>query len=728
MRWLLMWLMVAAASAVAEDATANPIRRVVNLLQGLRGKIEEEGDKDKELYEKFMCNCDKTTSQLSTDVADGKEQLTRLAGRIEELSGSNAQLEAEIKEIEAELAEDEKSVEEATKVRNGEAKAFADEASGAKNSLGALDKAIAELRKGLGGESLLQTLRSTIGAASMSKVKDYLAQLDEAAQEAPTGGSAQILGVLEQMRDNMQANLDDATKDENEAVAVYEQLMASKGEEIKAAKTELDEKKSRLATQRQGKADAEEEIEDVKSGLQSDETMLIETKRGCKQRTEEFEGDQKQRMTEIQGIMETIKILNDDDTLELLKKTLPSPSFVQTSIETHDHRAHTVKQLLKKLSQPNRGYLSLLMLQSTTTLHQDKFAALKKMIQNMITDLKQEQHDEDHKRDYCKKDINAAEDDGKESEGTINVYKQKMAESETEQQNLAQGISKLKGEIQDIQDDQTLMTLQRKKENGEYSKTMSDLTVAVGLLKKAKDRLGAVFNGVKKGEGFLQTQGGAAPVADAAPSAEQQDSQMSDMLGLSFVQEDSQAGQMLEMDSGAAVGDELSQALLSEDGTSQQHKAQVAGPQSDKKAAGILVMLEELIGELKASQASAETQEKAAQGEYDNLMAESDEAKKIKKKDLTNKEALKSREKEIMMDLKKKKAEESEALHAIVSKLHALHDNCDKLLKEYYNRKKVRTGDVETLQQSIAILSGANLLQLGTRVRRVAQPFLEDSP
>ena len=40
------------------------------------------------------------------------------------------------------------------------------------------------------------------------------------------------------------------------------------------------------------------------------------------------------RAQEAVALAETIKILNDDDALDLFKKTLPSPSFLQLRTET----------------------------------------------------------------------------------------------------------------------------------------------------------------------------------------------------------------------------------------------------------------------------------------------------------------------------------------------------------------------------------------------------------
>eukprot|EP00446_Apocalathium_sp_SHHI-4_P002066 CAMPEP_0177189076 /NCGR_PEP_ID=MMETSP0367-20130122/20072_1 /TAXON_ID=447022 ORGANISM="Scrippsiella hangoei-like, Strain SHHI-4" /NCGR_SAMPLE_ID=MMETSP0367 /ASSEMBLY_ACC=CAM_ASM_000362 /LENGTH=80 /DNA_ID=CAMNT_0018636583 /DNA_START=61 /DNA_END=300 /DNA_ORIENTATION=- len=69
-------VLVAALAARADAAglrgrtalTVNPIRRVVTMLQGMQTKIVEEGKRDQELYDKFMCYCTTGAKDLAASV------------------------------------------------------------------------------------------------------------------------------------------------------------------------------------------------------------------------------------------------------------------------------------------------------------------------------------------------------------------------------------------------------------------------------------------------------------------------------------------------------------------------------------------------------------------------------------------------------------------------------------------------------------------------------------
>merc|ERR1712072_924723 len=124
------------------------------------------------------------------------------------------------------------------------------------------------------------------------------------------------------MRENFKENLEKALMEEEENIKIYDELMGSKGKEIGAAKKELEAKEGQIAAQVQGIADAKEEMDDTMIALKKDQAFLISLKKKCKAETELHEATKKTMMEEQKAIQETIKILNDDDALEMFKKTV----------------------------------------------------------------------------------------------------------------------------------------------------------------------------------------------------------------------------------------------------------------------------------------------------------------------------------------------------------------------------------------------------------------------
>merc|ERR1719428_2325592 len=200
MRCLIVCVMLLAPTlAELAESEGNPMRKIINLLQEMRKQVEADGEKRQEIFDKFMCYCETNTAKTQKNIEDQTASIDSLKSTIEELSGSNEQLKAEITEISEELAEDEEAVKEATKVRKSEADAFASESADMKTSIAALDKAIPALRKGLetsDAAALLQSLRGPLlkGAQMAGNREEVMALIQG---EAPAGGSAQILGIIE---------------------------------------------------------------------------------------------------------------------------------------------------------------------------------------------------------------------------------------------------------------------------------------------------------------------------------------------------------------------------------------------------------------------------------------------------------------------------------------------------------------------------------------------------
>merc|ERR1740121_982366 len=68
-----------------------------------------------------------------------------------------------------------------------------------------------------------------------------------------------------------------------------------------------------------------DDIDDTSEALTEDKAFLKELEKGCDTKAAEWEERKKTRTAELLALAETIKILNDDDALELFKKTLPAP-------------------------------------------------------------------------------------------------------------------------------------------------------------------------------------------------------------------------------------------------------------------------------------------------------------------------------------------------------------------------------------------------------------------
>merc|ERR1719428_2790228 len=93
---LLLLLCAGPSTATVLSAGANPIRKVVMLMQNMQKEIEAEGAKEKELFDKFMCYCSSNNGELTKAVADAKAQVEELTAKLKSEEAEKAQVAQEL--------------------------------------------------------------------------------------------------------------------------------------------------------------------------------------------------------------------------------------------------------------------------------------------------------------------------------------------------------------------------------------------------------------------------------------------------------------------------------------------------------------------------------------------------------------------------------------------------------------------------------------------------------
>merc|ERR1719453_1038536 len=127
----------------------------------------------------------------------------------------------------------------------------------------------------------------------------------------------------------MAKSLAEATATEEDAIATFDSLVAAKTKEIEACGAAIETKTEALGTLGVEIVQLKEDLEDTAEGLLEDKKFLAELEKSCKTKQKEWDEICKLRSEELLALADTIKILNDDDALELFKKTLPAPALIQ---------------------------------------------------------------------------------------------------------------------------------------------------------------------------------------------------------------------------------------------------------------------------------------------------------------------------------------------------------------------------------------------------------------
>merc|ERR1719238_2631415 len=142
-------------------ASVNPIRKVVTMLQNMQTKINAEGAKREKMFDQYMCYCQNADGTLGKSISDAETKIPQLESSIKEGAAMKKQLESELKDAQVGRVEAKDAIAKATAIREKEAKAYAKLKSDAESNIGALDKAIPAIEKGM-GSAFLQTSAASV--------------------------------------------------------------------------------------------------------------------------------------------------------------------------------------------------------------------------------------------------------------------------------------------------------------------------------------------------------------------------------------------------------------------------------------------------------------------------------------------------------------------------------------------------------------------------------------
>merc|ERR1719197_1457019 len=88
----------ASSSLRFDEAAAKkwPVSKVTALLKDMLKQLEKEAEEDEEIYDKIACWCETNDKGVTQAIKDGKEKITYLTMRIEELGALAGKLTADL--------------------------------------------------------------------------------------------------------------------------------------------------------------------------------------------------------------------------------------------------------------------------------------------------------------------------------------------------------------------------------------------------------------------------------------------------------------------------------------------------------------------------------------------------------------------------------------------------------------------------------------------------------
>lgn len=504
MRALLTTLsFLARAHEVNVDVDKNrPVARVVQLLNEMKTTIEKEQKQDEEIYEKLACWCKTNDREKTQSIRDAETAIAQLTSKIESLTAQSSRLNTEINDLNKEISENEQALDQAAALRAKQLEEFTAEEKDMVQAITSLKAAIVVLSK---HHSQLQE-GSLLNVAAF--LKEHLDRRDVAMTakekrkiqnfiQAPSydSQSGEIFGILKNMLETFQHNLESSQKEEVENAKAFEELKAAKMSEIKAGKQQADKKSEEKANAVDSRAQAKRSLEDTRNSLSADEQFLMALKEKCVMTDNEWAARQKARQQEVVAISQAISVLASDDARDNFSRTY---NFIQVDDKfTRGTVALMLSSVASKYHNPRIASIS-------TSVRLDAFTKVKAAIDQMIEQLLVEKKDEVKHKDWCVDSLNTnqsnrekTERDRQDEEGRIDHLRTSIAA-------LTSLIDKLSSEISELQVQLKRAGEDRERQNAEFQTVLVDQRNAQEALTKAKGFLTDFYQKQEKGTGFLQ--------------------------------------------------------------------------------------------------------------------------------------------------------------------------------------------------------------------------------
>jgi len=318
------------------------------------------------------------------------------------------------------------------------------------------------------------------------------------------------------------------------------------------------------------------------------------------------------------------------------------------------------------------------------------------MIDQMVAMLKEEQLSDEHKKEYCERQFDESDDKKKDLEHTMEVLTNEEQKATAAIEKLTEEIAALVAGIKALDESVASATEQRKEENQEYKDLIASDTAAKELLGFAKNRLNKFYNpSLYK------------PPAKTELSAESRI--VVSMGNPDDIVTTTQPGGIANTGVSLSFAQVAARARMRDDVAPPPPPATWdAYAKKGQGNTGVIAMIDLLIKDLTLEMTEAETEEKEAQSEYEVLMADSAKKRADDSKTMADKESVKAQAEVDLQGYKAGKLSAFKEHQATMQYIASLHAECDWLVQFFDVRKEARIGEIKSLTDAKAVLSGAD--------------------
>jgi cell division septum initiation protein DivIVA len=671
------FLCLLCVPAMANKAEVTPVQKVLELMAGMLEKGKKEKHDEQVQYAAYKQFCDDTSVEKQRAIEEANEKIEMLKADIQKNAAKAKLLTKEIAGLDEDIAVWNGDKRAATKVRDIEKADYDATHADYSESISALERAIAVLKKQdydrkqasgpEGEEGLLQVSAlkklSLIPADAKRAIDAFIQQVPDDSSEmlaitAPEADayefqSSGIIEMLEKLLDKFIEERTTLEKEEMNSKHAYDMLMQDLNAQIAQAEKDRDEKAEAKAKALEKKAEAEGDLKDTVASRDEDAKYLAELTATCEQKASDFEARQQLRAEEIEAIEKAMEIISSNtvagnaekhinaESVAMLQKT----SFGQLRTDMNVQAQSRVAMYLHKRSKElNSRVLSAL----AARVADDPFTKVKKMIKDLIVRLMEEANEEAEHKGWCDTELATNEQVRKEKTEAVETLHATIDELEASIAKLTEDIKTLTEEVAELTAAMAKATKLRQEEKAKNAETIEDADEAQAATAQAITVLKEFYAKAGDATAFLQRQ--------EPPE----------------------------------IFDSPYKGMQAENG-------------------GVIGMLEVIESDFARLESETKAAEATAQKEYDQFMEESKVSKAQKETDIEHKTAKKQDEEQALTTTKKDLEGTQKELDAALAYYDKLKPSCVDAGVSYEDRVARRKEEIESLQEALRILNGEDI-------------------
>jgi peptidoglycan hydrolase CwlO-like protein len=536
-RALLLLLTLSPCTGAAKVRNGvTPIRKVIDMLTGLQGKLSKEAEGETKAYDEQMENCKFGAKDLGFEIQTAEGEIDDLTATIEKAKADLVSETTRIEALAADISEAEAELKAAKTIRANESAEFVTAERELVDVIDTLNRASNMLQRKLGKSalvqekvdganvvSLLRSLEAVVEAAAlpMGDRKKLMALAQGSSEDQEPGApaaeaykshSGNILEVLEDMREKAEQQLDELRKQETNAKHSYEMTAQSLEDQAAADTKEMGQAKSAKAKAGETKAIAAGDLKVAQGTLATSQDNLAELTKACKIATEDYDAATKSRAEEMKAIAEAKKVLVEmtgaaDTTVyggaaafTQVRSLSLQQNFRLNSREdlVNFEVVNILRQLAKKDNSPALQQLSS---RVAATIHlaaqhgEDPFSKVKTLIEGLIDKLEKEAgEDADHKK-WCDKEYGDTKEKQDDLTATIESLSTKIDKASSTSMSLKEEVKETQAALAELLKSQAEANKVRSEQNALYVETKADLEQGLSGVRQAVKILRDYYSG-----------------------------------------------------------------------------------------------------------------------------------------------------------------------------------------------------------------------------------------